>query len=298
MDFIKLDDIQTRLIKYMNTDIITKSIGFPLMDNNYQVMLGNCTDITGYPYSGKTLLLMEILYNLSLEHGYKHLLHLPDSGKPEEVMATLLQKHTGKTFDKRYLNNQIDEPTILKNIQWIDEHFKILSYKDRPTPKQFWDYAATLGVQCSAIDSWNYMKHESSGTDYLAQQLSYRNECAEKTNMHHFTIVHPRNPTKQDYDDNGRLKPPTVYNIMGGSEWNNNGKNIIVVDKIESEGNEYDIYFRKIKPRIVGKLGMHTLQYDIVNQKFYTGDKSNPQFAFSKQTNVFDGFPEQTEQKF
>jgi hypothetical protein len=56
---------------------------------------------------------------------------------------------------------------------------------------------------------------------------------------------------------------------MGGSEWNNNGKNIIVIHKESKEGDNYDIYMRKIKPRIVGKTGFTTLQYDIIKQKFY-----------------------------
>lgn len=281
MDFIKLDDIQNRLVKHLNQDIKLQSIGFNALDDYYKVILGNCTDITGYPYMGKTLLLMEILFNLSYEYGYKHLLHLPDMGKPEEVIAILLQKLTGKTFDKRY-ENKIDEPTILKNINWIDEHFKILSYEKRPSPIEFWEYAGTLDVQCASIDSWNYMRHDSSGTEYLASQLSTRNELAEKYNKHFFTIIHPKNPTQHDKDANGKVNAPDVYNLMGGSEWNNNGKNIIVLHKESKESMDYDIYFRKIKPRIVGKTGMETMQYDIVRQKFFTADKGTRMYAFGE----------------
>ena len=85
---------------------------------------------------------------------------------------------------------------------------------------------------------------------------------------------------KSHYDKDGNLKAPDVYNIMGGSEWNNNGKNIIVVDKESKESINYDIYFRKIKPRIVGGQGVCTLQYDISKQKFYELEHYERKYAF------------------
>ena len=157
------------------------------------MLLGNCTDITGYPYSGKTLFLVEILFNLSKSKGFKHLLHLPDSGKPAEIMANLIHKYTGKSFNKEH-QNAIKEEEVIKCFTWISEHFQILKYKQRPNPIEFWEYAESLDIQTASIDSWNYMRHEGKGTDYLAQMLSARNEIAERCGKHFFTIIHPRNP--------------------------------------------------------------------------------------------------------
>ena len=261
-------DLQEQVINYLNEDVKLFSTCHAPIDEYYKVLLGNCTDITGYPYSGKTLFLIDILFNLTKSKGFKHLLHLPDSGKPSEVIANIIHKYTGKSFNKEH-PNAIEEHEIIKCFSWINEYFKILKYDQRPTPIEFWEYANSIEVHTASIDSWNYMKHTSSGTDYLAQTLSARNELAEKGGKHYFTIIHPRNPTAQDYDKQGVIKAPTVFNIMGGSEWNNNGKNIIVLDKVSKESDNYDVYFRKIKPRVVGKTGFTTLQYDIKNQKFY-----------------------------
>lgn len=296
LKIIDSNSMHQRMVNYLNTEIQTYSVGFQDVDDHYKVLLGNVTDITGYPYSGKTLWLMETLYNLSEEHGMKHLLHLPDSGKPEEVLATLFQKRTGKTFDKRY-DNIIDEDEIHFHTEWINEHFKILEYHKRPTPYEFWDFSESLEVHTASIDSWNYMKHEKEGTSYLADVLSYRNEKAEKIGKHFFTIIHPKNPTAFDFDSEGKLKAPDTFSLMGGSEWNNNGKNIIVVHKESKESKNYDIYFRKIKPRVVGKTGFITLQYDIKNQRFFEFDKNNlPMFAFGipfeeEAYNTFGGLP-------
>ena len=276
------DELQRDVLDYLNTDVELFSTCHTPIDDYYKVLLGNCTDITGYPYSGKTLFLIDILFNLSKSKGFKHLLHLPDSGKPAEVIANLIHKYTGKSFNKDH-SNLIKEEEIIHCMGWINEHFKIYKYgKTRPTPIQFWEYANTLDVQTACIDSWNYMKHDKKGqspTDYLAEVLSQRNELAEKSGKHYFTIIHPKNPTAMDYDKHGVLKAPDVFNMMGGSEWNNNGKNIIVVHKESKESFNFDIYFRKIKPRIVGKTGLITLQYELKNQLFYNIINGHNEFA-------------------
>jgi hypothetical protein len=278
-DFYTYAELQDKVLDYFNTEIDLISTCHEPIDEHYKILQGNCTDITGYPYSGKTLFLIDILFNLSMSKGWKHLLHLPDSGKPAEVIANLIHKYTGKSFNKEH-SNAIEEYEILKCIGWITDHFKIYKYgKERPTPIQFWEYANTLDVQTACIDSWNYMRHESSGTDYLASVLSRRNELAEESGKHYFTVIHPKNPTALDYDKDGILKAPDVFNMMGGSEWNNNGKNIIVVHKESKESFNFDIYFRKIKPRIVGKTGVITLQFDLKKQLFYNIFKGHNEYA-------------------
>jgi hypothetical protein len=242
------------------------------IDSYYQVLLGSCTDITGYPYSGKTLFLLEILVNLSEKYGLKHKIYMPDSGDPEEVAAQIVHKYTGRTFDDRY-PGLIGPEEIDRGIDWMDSHFDIITKndKERLTPYEFWDDVAASDYHTGVIDSWNFMKHEK-GTEYLAEVLSYRNELAQNTKKHFFNIIHPKNPTAQDYNKDGILKAPTVHNLMGGSEWNNNGKSIIVVHKSEKEGLDYTVYFRKTKPRIVGMTGKAVIKYDITKARFFTED--------------------------
>jgi len=288
LDTWNYNEIQDEVIKYWNTEAELFSTCHDPIDEYYKVLLGNCTDITGYPYSGKTLFLIDILFNLSKSKGFKHLLHLPDSGKPAEVIANLIHKYTGKSFNKEH-KNAIEEHEIIKCMGWINQHFQILKYNQRPTPVEFWEYANTLDIQTASIDSWNYMKHESSGTDYLAQMLSSRNELAEKGNKHFFTVIHPKNPTQTDYDKNGIIKPPDVFNLMGGSEWNNNGKNIIAIHKESKESMNYDVYIRKTKPRIVGKTGFVTMQYDIKLQRFYNIMKGFSEYANYDETVKISG---------
>jgi len=46
-----------------------KYLGFPNIHQHYSMQLGTCTDWTGYPRSGKTQVLMEMLLNTSMYYG-------------------------------------------------------------------------------------------------------------------------------------------------------------------------------------------------------------------------------------
>jgi len=253
-------------------------LGFPAMKDFYSMSLPGVTDWTGIPQSGKTQLLVECLLNTSEYYGWKHLVYFPDVGKPTEIKADLLHRITGRTFDKRY-KNVITEDDIAKWLPWIDHHFKILCKKDlksKITPIQFWDYAVEIkkseGLQTAAIDSWKDMFHnikEVGGnlSEYHNETLSYRNALCEQELMHFHQVVHP---LKTDKDSNGKKRPPGAYDLKGGTAWNDNGKNIITVHR---EGNISQVYFNKIKPRSIGKVGMIEMKLDLARFRYFSEDQ-------------------------
>jgi twinkle protein len=263
-------DLDKFLIKGAEPGLKT---GFDIIDTSYTVLKGGVTDLTGWPGSGKTLFLDDLLMSLSQRYGWKHLLYVPDSGNHQDVYSRLIHKLTGKTFRKDY-DNQINQAEMYKAMAWVREHFHVLirnDFKERLSPAEFWEYAIANKYDSAVIDSWNFMKHDSSrGTSYLAEILSYRNELAENNNIHFFTIIHPKNPTEKDYDKEGKLRPANEYTLMGGSEWNNNGKCIISAHKESKDSDIYEIHFRKIKPDIVGLAGgFIEMQHDWRLRRFY-----------------------------
>jgi hypothetical protein len=59
-------DVITDLFKYRDTyNQKGKYLGFDKLHEHYSMSLGNCTDWTGFPMSGKTQVLMECLMNTS-----------------------------------------------------------------------------------------------------------------------------------------------------------------------------------------------------------------------------------------
>jgi len=274
-------------------------IGFNGLAKHYSIKEGGVTDWTGYPGSGKTELLLETLKNCSDWYGHKHLIYMPDAGTVEEVVAKLIHKFTGKQFeefyydesgDKQLVKNRITEADMFKWIPKVLDYFKIYDPSTKVegkkgtrsktlTPVEFWEYAATnkkkLGIFSAVIDSWNYMRHDVQGygreDKWLEDVLSYRNEIAERENLHLHTIIHPKAPKK---DKNGRIIFPDMHSLKGGSEWANNGKSIIIVHR-DFNSPITDVKIEKAKPRIVGVQGVACLKYDVKSGRFYENIKSS-----------------------
>jgi len=286
-DIVTPADINNKVVEYAKQGALKgKYLGFPNINEHYTMSLPGVTDWTGFPQSGKTQVLMEFLINTSKFFGWKHLLYFPDVGNDVEIVSDLLHKITGKTFDNRY-KNHISDFEIASELPWLLEHFKILTKKDlkaKLTPYQFWDLAVELkakeGLHTASIDAWKDMKHNvhDFGRDdkYLEDVLSYRNAIAEQHTLHLHTIIHP---LKTDKDAAGNRKPPTPYDMKGGTEWYNNAKCSITVHRPSGETSLVELYFNKIKPRSIGKVGVDTLNFDIFSFRYYFDNQGEKVFA-------------------
>lgn len=284
-------------------------LGFPLLHEHYTMSLPGVTDWTGFPQSGKSEVLLELLLNTSLFYGWKHLLYVPDIGDKNEVMSILIHKLSGKTFDKRYVNsNYITEEEVHRHFDWVLHHFRILTKTDlkaKITPYEFWEYAAKLnqetegGIQTATIDSWKDMYHNMSdfGRDdkYLEDVLSYRNAMSELHKMHFHTIIHPKSLTEKDAKGNRR--PPKPDDLKGGSEWWNNGKCMVTIHRQEGSYNGVDFTVTKAKPKSVAALGTVEMYFDLKLAKYYwdyNGEKKYAHQKYFKPTGL-QVFEEETE---
>ena len=220
---------------------------------------------------------------------------MPDAGTLEEVIGKLIHKMSGKQFEefyfdsdgnKRLIENRVTEDELEHYLPIVLEYFKILDPEKSNnskalTPKEFWQFAVDnqkdLGIFSAVIDSWNYMKHDVGALRYdqwLEETLSFRNELAERNDLHFHTIIHPKSGKKVE----GKTQMPDMHDLKGGSEWSNNGKSIIIVHR-EFGSMVTDIKVNKAKPRIVGVQGLTSLQYDLQKGAFYESINGTKQFA-------------------
>lgn len=277
------EDVKQHLKVYRDTyHDKGKYLGWDKLNEHYTMMLGTCTDWTGFPRSGKTQVLMELLLNTSMWYGWKHLVYFPDVGNNVEIISDLIHKKTGKTFNPDY-DNVISDEEIESELDWITEHFYILTKEDvkgTMTPFEFWDYAVELkkerGLHTASIDSWKDMSHPYTKyggyATYLEVVLPYRNQIAEDHDLHLHTIIHPKLTEKE----NGKRPAPSPYDLKGGSEWFNSGKCMITVHREDVTDNRAEIYFHKMKPRSVGALGMIELWFDMKTFTYYELDVVSP----------------------
>jgi hypothetical protein len=198
---------------------------------------------------------------------------------------------TGKTFEKGYPNT-ITEKEISKYSSQLLDKFKFISAEHSIEPEAFWNYAKENECNSAVIDSWNYLAHKGEPTkpEYLRKILSIRNRFMEVNKMHSFIIIHPKNPDPKQVKD-GSVKKPSVYDLMGGSEWNNNGRNIIVVHKNSKDNFEpYKITIDKVKPKHYGQLGEVLLSMDWAKQRFYEFDPvyNKKTYAYGNEEKITD----------
>jgi hypothetical protein len=278
-----------------------KYLGWEQLHKHYSMTLGNCTDWTGYPMSGKTQVLMELLVNTSKFYGWKHLIYFPDVGNNVEIVADLIHKKTGKSFNPN-AENAITDIEITHAMEWVLRHFKIVTRKEvkgNLSPVDFWEWAIKIRMEeelhTASIDSWKDLNHDYEKFGGYAQYLEYilplRNHIAEENNLHLHTIIHPKLTEKE----NGKRPAPTPYDLKGGSEWFNSGKSMITVHREDILSNEVTIYFNKIKPRSIGEVGSIKLYFDKDRLTYYFQDIENnnyTKFYASEQRNVIsNSFP-------
>jgi hypothetical protein len=272
-------------------------LGFKSLSPFYNIVEGSCTDWTGYAGSGKTELLLDCVKNCCEWYGHKYLIHMPDAGTPIEVLTHLMHKISGKQFDEFYIDkfgekreiiNRLSKSEVMNLTPMVLDMFKIFVPSEAGsksvTPLEFWKYAvdnkSKLGLFGAVIDSWNYMSHDTKGFSredkWLEHVLSSRNMMAENSGMHFHTIIHP---TSEKKDKDGKRMMPDKYSLKGGSEWANNGKSMIIVDR-PFGSTITDVKIEKAKPKRVGHEGIVALQFDVAVGSFYevvgSGEKRFP----------------------
>ncbi len=268
-------------------EIISENIVYDIsVEDNHNFYIATNTDKILVSNSGKTQVLMEFLITTAEYYDWKHLIYFPDVGNENEILADLLFKQTGKTFDKRF-ENHITDFEISAALDPLLHNFIILIKEDekaKMTPYEFWDLAVeikqTVGLHTASIDSWKDMRHDTSkftrDDKYLEDVLSYRNAIAEKYTLHLHQIIHP---LKTEKDAKGKRKAPSPYDSKGGTEWYNNGRNMVTVHREFEEWNRVEIYWNKIKPRSIGEEGHSTLYFDLDKFRYYWKDGDNEHYA-------------------
>ena len=279
---LKNSDVLDMLID-LNRNGLPKGdkVGHVSLDEHITFIKGGCTDVTGYPFYGKSLVLKEIIVGLTINKGWRHALFMPDDGTQSEIMSNLVQKVTGKTVLPNF-QNSMTEDEIAKIYMTFCDSF-VFWGGDSVEPKAFWNFAKEEKCNSAVVDSWNYMAHEGDPTtpNYLRKILSYRNSFFQDNGMHSFIIVHPKNPDPLQVKS-GNVQEPNVYSIQGGSEWNNNCRNMLIVHKKDRTNYyiPYDISISKIKPKHAGKVGFASLMLNWKEQRFYETYGGREQYAY------------------
>lgn len=294
---------EQEILRYLNSNGEPGlSVGFQSLEGLYSHRSTGITDWTGFPASGKTYFVLELLITLSEKYGQRHALFVPDLGNYKETWSKIFMMVSGKEFNAKY-GNKATEDDIHRHKDWINHHFIILKREDikKPiTPINIWEYVChyedSAGIINNClIDSWKNLYHNLDGRRedlYLDYVLNYRNELAEAHDKHFHTIAHAAKTEIDEYnvatDTDGRTKKkrrvPDANDIKGGGSWFASGKNIITVDFPDKKRNSLDIHISKTKPEGVGSVGsvLQRICLDYNRHRYYEMVNGEKRFTFTK----------------
>lgn len=244
---------------------------FYAFDQYLRFIAGGCTDIIGYPFHGKSLLLKDIVINMAVNSKWRWLVHMPDDGDDVHVLTDLIHTLSGKSFNKKH-SNYIKESELRAYLGSLMSCIDFVSADYARTPEELFNLAEQGKYNGLAIDSWNRLNHSGDIKDpsYVGRVLSERNRVMMRSGCHCLMTMHPKAPNLSDLRD-GKVTAPSVYNAYGGSEVNNNGKNIIIIFKDNRKDYDapYYININKVKPKQCGEIAEFEIYYDGILKRFY-----------------------------
>ena len=237
-----------------------QSTGYSNVDQIYTVAQGQLTVVTGYPSSGKSNFVDQLMVNLARASDWKFAI-CSFENQPEIHISRLMEIYTGKRFlegNERMTTDQRE--TAFK---WVDEHFLFLDSEgaEPSTIDSILERAkvavARTGIRGLVIDPYNYIdnKGNASETEFISNMLTRVQAFAKAFGVHVFFVAHPSKITRSGMD----LPRPDGMSISGSMAWWAKADCGLTVHR--QKGPTVEIAVWKCRYRWIGTQGETTLSY-------------------------------------
>ena len=236
------------------------STGYSSIDQIYTVVAGQLTVVTGYPSSGKSNFVDQLMVNLGRNDDWKFALCSFENA-PEVHISRLIEIYN----EKRFIDGteRMDEDEFKKGLDWVDDHFVFLTSEssEPATIESILERAkiavARMGIRGMVIDPYNYieMNKGSSETEAISNMLTRVQQFAKNSGVHVWFVAHPSKITRSGTE----LPRPDGMSISGSMAWWAKADCGLTVHRVEKDT---QIAVWKCRYRWVGTLGEVTLKYN------------------------------------
>jgi twinkle protein len=243
---------------------LSYSTGIRALDEYMKIVPGELSVWTGWPGSGKSEFVDQVMVNLAEAQGWRFVLASFEN-PPRLHLAKIAEKRLRKPF--------FDGPTprmsraeLQKALDWANRAFSV--YRD-PTAATTIDNILNLaridilrsGARGLVVDPWNWVESRRpqgmTETEYVSGALSRVKAFAENHNVHVFMVAHPAKMARIE----GNLPIPALTDIAGSAAWAAKADLGVTVYRHEAPG-DTEILIRKVRFRWNGKLGSARVRYD------------------------------------
>jgi len=197
------------------------STGYTSLDTIYTVAPGQLTVVTGYPSSGKSNFVDQLMVNLARSNDWKFAL-CSFENQPEIHITRLMEIYLRKRFfdgRDRMAQSEVDEA-----FQWVQEHFLFIdSQGEEPSTldsilERSRAAVRRMGIRGLVIDPYNYIdlnRGDQSETDAISGMLTRVQKFCKTYDVHTWFVAHPSKMTRHGTD----LPRPDGMSISGSMAW-------------------------------------------------------------------------------
>jgi twinkle protein len=237
------------------------STGYPSVDEVYTVAPAQLTVVTGYPSSGKSNFIDQVMVNLARGADWKFAV-CSFENQPEIHISRLMEIYTKKRFfdGKERMTPEEKE----RAFKWVQEHFLFIDTngEEPSTLDSILDRAKIavkrMGVRGLVIDPYNYIelnKTNSTETEAISNMLTRVQKFCKAFDVHTWFIAHPSKINRSGVEQ----PRPDGMSISGSMAWwakTDCGITVHRADKC------VEIAVWKCRYRWVGTQGETTLLYN------------------------------------
>ena len=197
------------------------STGYASVDTVYTVAPAQLTVVTGYPSSGKSNFIDQVMVNLARGADWKFAI-CSFENQPEIHISRLMEIYTKKRFfDGRERMTQAEKDNAFK---WVQEHFLFIDTngEEPSTLDSILDRARVavkrMGVRGLVIDPYNYIeldKSNSTETEAISNMLTRVQKFCKAHDVHTWFIAHPSKINRSGVEQ----PRPDGMSISGSMAW-------------------------------------------------------------------------------
>lgn len=237
------------------------STGYSSVDKIYTIAPGQLTVVTGYPSSGKSNFVDQIMVNLARAEDWKFAI-CSFENQPEVHIARLMEIYTNKRFYDGM--NKMTRQESEEAFNFVQDHFLFIdSNGEEPSTldsilERSRAAVKRMGIRGLVIDPYNYIDLERSNkteTDAISDMLTRVRKFCMANEVHTWFVAHPAKMARSGNDQ----PRPDGMSISGSMAWWAKTDCGVTVHRVDKE---VQIAVWKCRYRWVGTQGETTLQYD------------------------------------
>lgn len=191
--------------------------------------------------------------------------------------------------------DQVDDESIMNALEWINDHFYWVTTSDIDiTPegicKKGQELVRRRGIDCLILDNISFTQTSKSvrdKDDAASHAMNVYRGFVKSNRCGMILLAHVRKPQGE-----GKLVIPSVYGILGSSQYANKADQVIMVSRLQDDTTRVTV--RKMRFNFRGKTGFIDMDYNPKNGNLTVQEREvttceEPEQDFS---NLFENQPE------